>query len=86
MSIVLYSTDYCPFCIRAKKLLKSKNLEFKEINLSSNIEELKNLKQKTGLQTVPQIFIHDKLIGGFQELYALEQNGELDPLLNKSKD
>ncbi|MBE8221335.1 MAG: glutaredoxin 3 [Bdellovibrionales bacterium] len=83
MSIVLYSTDYCPFCIRAKKLLASKNLEFKEINLSSNMDELVKLKQKTGMQTVPQIFINDKLIGGFQELSSLEQNGDLDKLLNK---
>lgn len=81
MSIVIYSTDYCPFCIRAKKLLQSKNLEFKEVNLSSNVEELDKLKQKTGLQTVPQIFIKDKLIGGFQELYALDQSGELDTLI-----
>lgn len=80
MSIIVYSTDYCPFCIRAKKLLQSKNLDFKEINLSSNLDELDKLKQKTGLQTVPQIFIQDKLIGGFQELYALEQNGQLDAL------
>ncbi|MBE8163495.1 MAG: glutaredoxin 3 [Bdellovibrionaceae bacterium] len=82
MSIVLYSTDYCPFCIRAKKLLKSKNLDFKEVNLSSNAEELTKLKQRTGMQTVPQIFIHDKLIGGFQELYELEQSAKLDALVN----
>lgn len=81
MSIIIYSTDYCPFCIRAKKLLKSKNLEFKEVNLSSNPDELIKLKQKTGMQTVPQIFIKDNLIGGFQELYALEQKGELDKLV-----
>lgn len=80
MPITLYSTNYCPFCIRAKKLLKSKNLDFKEVNLSSNPEELIKLKQKTGMQTVPQIFINDKLIGGFQELYALEESGKLDSL------
>lgn len=86
MSIILYSTDYCPFCIRAKKLLQSKSLDFKEINLSSNRDELIKLTQKTGMQTVPQIFIHGKLIGGFQELSELEQNGELDQLLNKQPD
>lgn len=79
--IVIYSKTYCPYCDRAKALLNSKGAAYEEINLEGKHEELKALMEKTGLRTVPQIFINDKLIGGFDDLNALDKAGELDTLL-----
>lgn len=70
--IEIYTTSFCPFCVRAKTYLKSKNLEFTEHNMDGKEEELNALKEKTGWRTVPQIFIDGKLIGGFQELTQLD--------------
>ena len=67
--------------VRAKKLLKSKGVDFKEINLEGKQDEMAQLIQKTGMRTVPQIFIDDELVGGFTELNALEKSGELDKKL-----
>lgn len=79
-SIQVYTTAHCPYCIRAKDLLKRKGLAFEEINLEGKFDELKALKDRTGHRTVPQIFIDGKMIGGFTELAALDSNGELDRL------
>jgi glutaredoxin 3 len=80
--IVIYSTNSCPYCIRAKQLLERKGVEFKEINLSSEAPEVRiELMQRTNHRTVPQIFIKDQFIGGFDQLYALERDGKLDELL-----
>lgn len=76
--VKVYTTDYCPYCMRAKKLLSSKNIPFEEINLEGKHDELMALKDKTGMRTVPQIFIGEELIGGYTELAALEESGELD--------
>src|SRR5262249_53921754 len=74
---VVYTRESCPYCVRAKQLLKSKGIAFEEINLEGREQELKELKERTGWRTVPQIFIDDKLIGGFQELAAMDARGEL---------
>lgn len=79
--VILYSKDYCPFCVRAKKLLSDKGVTFEEINLEGQMEKFHELKQKTGMMTVPQIFINDELVGGYTELAELESKGELDALL-----
>src|SRR5574343_250467 len=80
--VVIYSTSVCPYCIRAKQLLKRKGVAFKEINLSNEAPEVRiELMQRTNHRTVPQIFINDQFIGGFDQLYALEREGKLDPLL-----
>lgn len=79
--VEVYTTSYCPFCVRAKTLLKGKGIDFKEINMDGKDQELKALKAKTGLMTVPQIFINDELIGGYSDLADLDSKGELDPLL-----
>ncbi|MCY4644505.1 MAG: glutaredoxin 3 [Bacteriovoracales bacterium] len=76
--VKVYTTEYCPYCDRAKKLLDRKQIDYKVIDLSSDPDELAKLKEKTGLKTVPQIFIGEELIGGFQELSLLESSGELD--------
>ncbi|MBJ9986786.1 glutaredoxin 3 [Acinetobacter sp. S40] len=81
-NITIYSTTMCPYCVRAKQLLERKGVEYKEINLSKEAPEVRvELMQRTNHRTVPQIFINDQFIGGFDQLYALERDGKLDPLL-----
>lgn len=75
--VIVYTTTFCPFCVRAKSLLKGAKIEFEEINLTGKDDELKALKEKTQFMTVPQIFINDTMIGGFQELSSLKKSGEL---------
>ncbi|KAF7276572.1 hypothetical protein GWI33_010070 [Rhynchophorus ferrugineus] len=80
--VVVYSTTVCPYCTRAKQLLERKGVAFKEVNLSKEDPEVRiALMQRTNHRTVPQIFIKDQFIGGFDELYALERQGQLDELL-----
>ncbi len=74
--IQVYTTPYCPYCDAAKRLLNKKGLSFEEIDVS-DFEEKQALKERTGWRTVPQIFINEKMIGGYQELLELEQKGLL---------
>lgn len=80
-TVKLYTTPSCPFCVRAKRLLQKKNIPYQEIDLSGDDEARMKLTERTGLRTVPQIFIGEQLVGGSDELYALEERGELDSLL-----
>ena len=80
-NVKIYSSDYCPYCIRAKRLLDGKKQAYEEIKLVIGGDEMNALIKETGMKTVPQIFINEKLIGGFSELSALEKQGELDKLL-----
>ncbi len=79
--VIIYSKTYCPYCDRAKALLKSKGVSFEEHMMDDKPDELKALMEKTGLRTVPQIFINDQLIGGFTDMDTLNKSGELDKLL-----
>lgn len=79
--VLIYSKTYCPYCDRAKSLFKSKNVSYEEIMLDDKDDEFTALKQKTGMMTVPQIFINDKLVGGYSDLATLEREGKLDPML-----
>ncbi|WP_312159465.1 glutaredoxin 3 [Acinetobacter sp.] len=80
--VIIYSTTVCPYCIRAKQLLERKGVQYKEINLSNEAPEVRvELMQRTNHRTVPQIFINDQFIGGFDQLYALEREGKLNELL-----
>ena len=80
--VTVYSTNMCPYCVRAKQLLERKGIEYKEVNLSTEAPEVRvELMQRTNHRTVPQIFIGEQFIGGFDQLYALEREGKLDPLL-----
>jgi glutaredoxin 3 len=81
--VKLYSTDFCPFCSAAKNLLKGKGVDFEEIKLTS-FEDKAALTAKTGWPTVPQIFIGEEFIGGFEELRALEEKGDLIQKLNEA--
>lgn len=80
--IEVYSTTYCPYCVRAKALLDAKDLDYQEIDVTGKDEARIALVEKSGgRKTVPQIFINDKPIGGYDDLRALEESGELDHLL-----
>ncbi len=80
--IIVYSKDYCPYCVRAKELLSSKGVIFEEIAVDVNPEEMASMIEKSGgNRTVPQIFIDDLHVGGCDDLYELERKGELDKLL-----
>lgn len=80
--IEVYSTTYCPYCVRAKALLDAKDLDYQEIDVTGKDEARMALVEKSGgRKTVPQIFINDKPIGGYDDLRALEESGELDHLL-----
>jgi len=78
----MYTTSFCPFCTRAKGLLKKKGVEFTEIGVDGDPTLRQQMTQRSGGgRTVPQIFIEGKSIGGSDELVALEMSGELDRLL-----
>lgn len=79
--VKIYTTPTCPFCVRAKRLLQKKNVPYEEIDVSDNDQERVSLLQRTGRRTVPQIFIGEKHVGGSDDLYALDAQGELDSLL-----
>jgi glutaredoxin 3 len=80
--VQVYTTTYCPFCTRAKALLKNKGVAFEEIDVTDDDELRQKMVQLAGgRRTVPEIFINDKIIGGYDELRALESKGELDALL-----
>lgn len=80
--MIIYSKDYCPYCDRAKDLLEKKSISYTEIRVDLDEQEYKIMLEKSNRRTVPQIFFKDKLIGGFDDLWALEQAGELDKLIN----
>ena len=79
--VKIYTTETCPYCVRAKRLLEKKNVPYEEIDVSWDDEKRMQLMQQTGRRTVPQIFIGDQHVGGSDELHALEQRGELDRML-----
>ena len=80
--IVMYTTAVCPYCINAKRLLGSKGVTaIDEIRVDSASHLRDEMIEKTGCRTVPQIYINDQHIGGFDELRALDLRGQLEPLL-----
>jgi len=79
--VKIYTTQSCPYCVRAKRLLQKKNVPYEEIDVSGDDEQRMRLIERTGRRTVPQIFIGERHVGGSDELHALDQRGELDSLL-----
>jgi len=81
--ITIYTTPICPFCVRAKALLKRKGASFEEVDVFMNMDARAEMETKaSGRYTVPQIFIGERHVGGCDDLYALDRAGELDPLLS----
>lgn len=79
--VTIYSTHVCPYCTRAKALLDSKQVPYTEIYVDEDPQKRLEMMQKSGRRTVPQIFIGERHVGGFDDLYALDRSGGLDPLL-----
>ena len=79
--IIIYSSPFCGYCSAAKRLLTSKGAAFTEIDVMFEPERKREMIERSGRQTVPQIFIGDRHIGGYDDLSALNARGELDPLL-----
>lgn len=83
--IVMYSTGWCPYCERARALLERKGLPFREVKVDEDpAERQAMLTRSGGRRTVPQIFVDDQHVGGFDELYALEKSGKLDELTRRA--
>ncbi|WP_392537910.1 glutaredoxin 3 [Legionella sp. 227] len=79
--VIIYSTGYCPYCVRAKELLQQKQVSFTEIRVDVQPELRDEMISKSGRRTVPQIFINGQHVGGCDDLYALDGQGKLDKLL-----
>jgi glutaredoxin 3 len=80
--VEIYTTQYCPYCIRARMLLNDKGVAFQEIDVGADPALRAQMVERAGgRRTVPEIFINGRIIGGFDELYALEQEGRLDAML-----
>lgn len=79
--VIVYSSDYCPYCMRAKYLLESKGVAFEEIKVDGKPQVRAEMSQKAGRTSVPQIWIGTTHVGGCDDLYALVRAGKLDALL-----
>jgi glutaredoxin 3 len=80
--VVLYHTAMCPYCVRAERLLEAKGVtNIEKIRVDLDPDQRTIMMQKTGRRSVPQIYVGDTHVGGFDDLYALDQAGRLDPLL-----
>lgn len=84
--VVMYCTEVCPYCVRAVQLLERKGIkEIEKIRIDLQPEMRDIMVQKTGRRTVPQIYINDEHVGGFDDMAALDHAGKLDALLNKNQ-
>ncbi len=79
--ILIYTSTICPYCIMAKRLLDKKGANYKELNVDTDPKLRKEMMQRTKRRTVPQVYINDYHVGGFDDLHTLEANKELDQLL-----
>ena len=78
--VKIYTTPSCPFCVRAKRLLEARGIPFDEIDVGNDDALREDIIQRTGRRTVPQIFIDERSVGGFEELAALDAAGKLAEL------
>jgi glutaredoxin 3 len=79
--IEIYSSAMCPYCVRAKILLQNKGMSWEEIRIDLDFDRMGEMMERSQRRTVPQIFINDFHVGGFDDLAAMDARGELDPLL-----
>jgi glutaredoxin 3 len=79
--IVIYGSESCGYCGAARMLLKKKGADYEDLVVSKDPALREEMQQRSGRRSVPQIFIDDRAIGGFEELYALDKSGELDRIL-----
>jgi glutaredoxin 3 len=79
--VIIYTTPYCPYCVRAKAHLRQKGVPFQEVDVAGDMQKRAWLRQVTGRTSVPQIFINGTAIGGCDDMLAMDRAGKLDPLL-----
>ncbi len=82
-TIEIYTKKTCPYCHRAKGLLNKKELVFVEYDVTQDTSKAQEMRQRSGRTTVPEVFIDGKLVGGCDDLFALDANGQLDELLGR---
>ena len=80
-NVVMYTKNNCPYCDWAKELLKAKNVSYQEIRIDLDPAKREEMERLSGRRSVPQIFINDKSIGGFDDLSALVRSGEFEKLM-----
>ncbi len=80
-AVTVYTSDWCPYCRRAKDLLTQKNLVFTEVNVEESPQLRAEMIARSSRRTVPQIFIGDRHVGGCDDLFELDRSGELDRLI-----
>lgn len=80
-AVTLYTTRFCPYCVQAKALLDEKSVAYTELPVDGNPELRQTMMERSGRRTVPQIWVGDYHVGGFDDLWALERQGQLDVLL-----
>ncbi len=80
-NVVVYSTKFCPYCDRAKSLLQRKGVSYKELKIDQNMSLMQEMVEKSKRRTVPQIFIDDYHVGGYDDMAELDAAGKLDKLL-----
>ncbi|OHB33497.1 MAG: glutaredoxin 3 [Desulfuromonadaceae bacterium GWC2_58_13] len=83
-SVEIYTKNHCPYCWRAKELLRIKGVDFQEYDITNDLSRAKEMIERSGRETVPEIFIDGKLIGGCVELFELDEQGLLNNLLSCS--
>lgn len=83
-AVVVYSGSSCPSCVRAKRMLDAKGVAYTEINVEESLESRAEMQKRSGgRRTIPQIFVGDRHVGGFDDMVALDRKGELDSLLTE---
>jgi glutaredoxin 3 len=85
-NVIIYTTEYCGFCVQAKRLLSKKNVSYTEIDVGDRSDLRSWLVQASGQRTVPQIFINGQSVGGFTDIAALDRGGKLDAMLSTPPD
>ncbi len=75
--VKIYTKDYCPYCTQAKELLKSIDIPFEEVDITATPDTINELVKKSGLMTVPQVFVGEKSLGGFSDIAKLHEEGKL---------
>ncbi len=79
--VTMYSTRFCPFCMRARSLLSKKDITYEEIDVGGDSSLWQKMQALSGRDTVPQIFINDEAVGGYDDIALLERQGKLDSML-----
>ena len=82
--VLMYSTRFCPFCMMARRLLDSKGVKYEEIPVDGDMEKRRKMQEITGRHTVPQVFIGERHVGGFDDLAEAENSGQLDQWLQSA--